>query len=433
MSASSERDEEWSIISSSSDVDDEPLLLSMHGGKQKNKIVTVQLSGTAGTGQALGGVPSTLEESAQEGSTYTINGMRDSISTSQTINPTFLTESRSSSHFPGSVNNGTAVRGGDPWVSAREPLVTKMGTQLTAVTSRIDAGVRFVSAMTLDATIGMIISGLRRSRLAHVQAAKAPKGCHQRSAGCVVDSSIRMLEALAVYKEVWLYLLTLAAVTAWSIIMLHRMTVPKEPSFGDQFRIWTSSASWRKFYLDIMYEDGPKSWSLFGFGTSGPKRLRLQGYFSKARNGSKQSLNHFKQQFARTNEFMAPYICHLGEEAMQLSSQVRSYAWNPIWDRVKLVSEQLCQWHALVYSDLYPVLERVYLSHIKDPFDRLFFAIWSHDVCKRWDYASRLSWGAVKNFSSTFFYRGRTLSDTLGDLLTKAAVTAHSCLKSVLS
>lgn len=300
MSAHSGQDEDWSIISSSSDLEDD-LSSSYHRDANHHDL------GEAG----LRGLDKSLDKSQTQSVSYVYEGNTwvrkdksfpdlslhtittqtgvdhaaqegNSPQSAQSVLSGDYSESVNlegrDSNFGGNANCG--IMGKD----AHGACVVR-NTNSCNLFSRVDSAVRFVSAWYFDLTLGAILRRLHVMKRTCGDDSKTQNCTVKRTSQKVINGTIDVLEFASQFKEIWLYQTVLVFVTILAFFQIHlKVASPKEPdSMFTQIQAWVNYPAWQNVYEKAMYEDGPVSHSFFGFSTAGPKRLRVLRYYDLAR------------------------------------------------------------------------------------------------------------------------------------------------------
>lgn len=291
MSVSSAQDEDWSIISSSSDLDEDiSLSYTQHSNNceesEDEGDVKSDVNDTFDSRVLSGGKLRQMEEVNQEASTATITGDSATAAEQKPIlaagmllkNDSALKSEASAGrdHRAGSRKDRCAVR--------------QLTSCACCVACRIDKNIRSVSAMGYDFTWGVILAGFRRKKETY-SAQSSPMNL---VATKFLNASIFCLELIELQRELWLY--TMLLVTVAEVIWRVYGTAAPAPQPSSYFQVWSDPEKWSKYYDMAMYESGPLKRSFFGISAPGPKKLRVVSYYNGVREWSQTLWNQVKAE-----------------------------------------------------------------------------------------------------------------------------------------
>lgn len=303
MSVSSAQDEDWSIISSSSDLDDDLSLSYMRQGSNKvdsdddddeddhNISVKSDANDTFDSRVLRRG---SQEDTNQESSTITITNINGgaAINSPNVVN---IEDDRNlDSNFPNSEPGvrtcGNVRAGSRKSYSAFRPFVEFLLTLFY----KVDNFIKCLSAMAFDLTLGVILTGFRNVKESYmVTNASGMKLAVSK----FLDSVIAILEWLEANKKYLLYtLICVASIVIRSSEVYGMVTATKQQTASESF-YGRVPPEWKEFFDSVLYERGPTRRSFFGISYPGPKKLRVLSLYQGVRERSQRLVTEINAYF----------------------------------------------------------------------------------------------------------------------------------------
>lgn len=347
MKVSSTQEDDWSIISSSSDVDDE--LTSSDA--QQNDLEGVNefpdqpvSSFDQGAENGFGGVSALNWDNCGNGnSTHTIKPKSMANEATPKDSGIKLDDLRiGGKSFILCSNESLTRKSGvvckSLFVSQKAcPLFQKYGSSVMVAFSKFDSTARYVSAAGFDWSFGSLLVYLRECHHSYEARKDGPESPTKKFSNDLLKVSIATLDYLTVLREVWLYYLAILSVAALSIPKLQNKPSNK-PTYSPYFQYPKFGEAWKQVYDNAFYENGPLHRNWFGFMTRGPKRLKFSRYFNNLNELKKQYFSPFLEKSKKYASSLKPLLSTAADKTTQLLSKIPLDDWTHQWNRVKVSS-----------------------------------------------------------------------------------------------
>lgn len=340
MRVSSAQEDDWSIISSSSDLD-EDLSASYFQAERSENDQDEEFDHSSDVnmgGDESGVADSKAEESNQDASTHTITPRINSYEQKQIRNYINVGKSGGPKKANGFFFEYTCGYSAARLLSNKEtakdqPLIAQIGFMFGFLAGKFDKGVRLVSATGFDWTFGMLLLGLRHVKSSsECKSSGKTQGCNKfLTPHTAINISILALESLLRIREIWLYQLVLVLVAVFAFREIQYKPAPKKVPFTSILEYLSGGKSWKEVYDSAFYEDGPVSRNIFGFTTVGPKKVRGARYWKVIREKTQPIMTILQEKLWEAQEAMMPYLVIVQKEASKFGLRlIKPETWSSI-------------------------------------------------------------------------------------------------------
>lgn len=336
MRVSSAQEDDWSIISSSSDLDEDLSASLLQGeGSSNDQNEDLDHNGDYGaygngSGDATDVAEAKAEESNQDSSTHTITPRTNSFEQKQIRNRlksgTLASDQKTDKAIRDYPCGYSAARFLCKGTSEVQPFAARVSSGVGCVSRKFDRCVRWLSATGFDWSLGLLLAGLQHVReTSKSTGLNNPQICNKRCnkflAPCL-NTSILALEVLKFVREIWLYQLILVLTGVFAFRQVHSKPVAKKLYFSSFMEHLGGGKSWQDVYDATFYEDGPVSRNFFGFTTVGPRQLRAARYWEVIREKSKPFMTSLQEKIWQFQEVATPYLAIVGGQTSKLGQML---------------------------------------------------------------------------------------------------------------